>query len=192
MNITREQALNILDKYVKTDWIKLHSIETEAIMRKLASKLNENEDLWGLTGLLHDTDMDEINVDDPKDHARRTCEILEQEFGSDATEEMRNAIKAHCENLGHLGVKRESNLDYALAASENISGFLVACALVTPDKKIGSVKTKSVIKKLKKKDFARKVNREFIYDIKKAGLELEEFIDLSLEALEEISDEIGL
>jgi putative nucleotidyltransferase with HDIG domain len=192
MNITRDQAQALLDKHVTTDWIKLHSRETEVIMRALAKKLGEDEDLWGLTGLLHDLDMDEIDVRNPKDHGEKTVKILKEEFGEDVPKEMIQAIKAHTECLGLLGVNRQSKLDFALAAAENLSGFLVACALVMPDKKIATVKPTSVVKKLKDKSFAAKVNREFIYDIEKAGVKLEELIDLSLQALKGISTEIGL
>ncbi|MBU0975199.1 hypothetical protein KJ918_00200 [Patescibacteria group bacterium] len=161
-------------------------------MKALAEKFGDNPDLWGLTGLLHDLDMDQIDVDDPKDHGKITIQILEKEFGNDLPKEMSHAIQAHCENLGHTDIKRESKLDYALAAAENLSGFLVACALVMPDKKLASVKPNSVLKKLKKKDFARKVNRDFIYDIDKTNLSLEEFVEIALKAVNEISDEIGL
>ena len=192
MNITRDQAQALLDKHITTDWIKLHSRETEVIMRKLAQKLGKDEDLWGISGLLHDLDYDEIDISNPKDHGKRTIEILKDKFGEDVPEEMIQAIQAHVEELGYLGVNRESDFDYALSAAENISGFLVACALVQPDKKIASVKPSSVVKKLKQKSFAAKVNRKFIYDIEKAGISLDEFIELALEALREIAEEIGL
>lgn len=191
MNITREKAQELLDKYIKTDWIKLHSRESEVIMRDLAKKLGEDEDLWGITGLLHDLDMDLIDIANPKDHGAKTIKILKEELGN-VPEEMIQAIQSHCENLGFLGVPRKSKLDYALAAAENLSGFLVACALVMPDKKITTVKPESVIKKLKKKDFAKKVSREFIYDIEKAGVSLEELITIALKSLSDISEEIGL
>jgi predicted hydrolase (HD superfamily) len=192
MTITREQASALLDKYLTTSWIKLHSRESEVILRAVAEKINEDQDLWGLTGLLHDLDMDKIDVKNPKDHGVKTCEILMQEFNKNVPDEMIHAIKSHVESLGFVGIKRESKLDFALGACENLSGFLVACALVMPDKKLASVKTESVIKKLKKKDFARNVNRQFIYDIEKVGLGLEEFITLALEAVNKIASEIGL
>ena len=192
MTITREQAAALLDKHLTTSWIKLHSRESEVIMRAVAEKISEDQDLWGLTGLLHDLDMDKIDIKNPKDHSIKTCEILLQEFNKNVPDEMIHAIKAHVESLGFVGIKRESKLDFALGACENLSGFLVACALVMPDKKLASVKTESVIKKLKKKDFARNVNRQFIYDIEKAGLGLEEFITLALEAINKIASEIGL
>lgn len=189
MKITRERAQELIDKYIQTDWLKIHMRETEVIMRALAKKLGEDYELWGLTGLLHDLDMDIIDVKDPREHGKKTCEILKKE---DDSKEMLDAIQAHCESLGFLGVQRKTKLDYALAASENLSGFLVACTLVMPDKKIASVKTESVIKKLKKKDFAKNVNREFIYDIEKVGTDLEDFIALAMDALKDISDEVGL
>jgi len=192
MEIKRKDAQELIDKYIKTDWIKLHSKETEVIMRALAQKLGEDLDLWGLTGLLHDLDMDLIDINDPRDHGQKTCELLVEKFDEKVPSEMLHAIRAHCENLGFTNVKRESKLDYALAVAENLSGFLVACTLVMPDKEIKSVKVDSVVKKLKKKDFARKVNREFIYDIEKAGVSLEELIIIALKELTAISDEIGL
>jgi predicted hydrolase (HD superfamily) len=92
-----------------------------------------------------------------------------------------------------IDTKRETDLDYALSAGENLSGFLVACALVMPDKKIQSVKVSTVIKKLKKdKSFARAVRRDLIFDIEKVGISLEELVEISLDALCEINDEIGL
>jgi predicted hydrolase (HD superfamily) len=191
MSISYDQAQSLIDKYIKTEWIKLHSKETQVIMQALARKLKQDENIWGITGLLHDLDMDLIDIEKPKDHGRKTVELLKNEFDN-VPDEMILAIEAHCENLGYLGIQRKSKLDFALSAAENLSGFLVACALVMPDKKIKEVKTESVIKKLKKKDFARKVNREFIYDIKKAGVSLEQLITIALEELIKISDEIGL
>lgn len=192
MDIKRKDAQELIDKHVQTDWIKLHCRETEVIMRALAQKLGEDPDLWGLTGLLHDLDMDLIDINNPKDHGQKTCELLVKKFDEEVPSQMLHAIRAHCENLGFTNVKRESKLDYALAAAENLSGFLVACTLVMPDKRIKSVKVDSVIKKLKKKDFARKVNRDFIYDIEKAGVSLEELITIALKELIRISEEIGL
>jgi predicted hydrolase (HD superfamily) len=188
--ITREQALQLIDKYVTTDWLKLHMIESEVIMRKLAKYLNENEEVWGISGLLHDLDYDYVNKD-PNKHGDEIVKILEKE-NIELTEEVIHAIRAHNEHSSFIEEKRESKLDYALAASENLSGFLVACTLVQPDKKITSVKVDSVIKKLKTKAFAKAVNRELIYDIDKIGVPLEKFIELALEAMNEISEEIGL
>lgn len=192
--IKRERVQELLDKYVTTEWLKLHMRESEVIMRKLAKRLGEDEELWGLSGLLHDIDYDYVNKD-PDRHVVEFDKILEMEgikVGEEIPEEMYHAIKAHYEENPAIEQKRESKLDYALSAAENLSGFLVACALVQPDKKISSVRVDSVLKKFKKKDFAKAVNRDLIYDIEKTGLSLEEFVKISLESIDEISDEIGL
>jgi predicted hydrolase (HD superfamily) len=192
--VTRERVQELLDKYVSTEWLKLHMRESEVIMRNLAKHFGEDENLWGLSGLLHDIDYDYVNKD-PERHVVEFDKILEMEnlkIGEDIPQEMYHAIKAHYEENSAIEEKRENNLDYALSAAENISGFLVACALVQPDKKIKSVGVDSVLKKLKKKDFAKAVNRELIYDIEKTGMSLEELVSIALESLDEISEEIGL
>ena len=192
--ISRDKVMELMDKYVSTPWLKMHMRESEQIMRALAKNFNEDEDLWGLTGLLHDIDYDYVNKD-PERHVVEFDKILEMEGlvrGEDIPEDMYHAIKAHYDDHPKIEQKRESRLDYALSASENLSGFLVACALVQPNKKISEVTTESVLKKLKKKDFAKAVRRDLIYDIEKAGISLEEFIQIAIESLNEISDEIGL
>ena len=168
--------------------------ESEVIMRALAKKFGEDEEVWGISGLIHDLDYDYVGKD-PKRHVVEFDKILEMEsltVGEDIPEEMYHAIKAHYEEHPDIQQKRESKLDYALSASETISGFLVACALVQPDKKISSVDVESVKKKFKKKDFAKAVRRELIYDIEKIGMSLDEFIEIPLKSLREIDTEIGL
>ncbi len=192
--INRDRVVELMDKYISTPWLKMHMRESEQIMRALAKHFKEDEELWGLTGLLHDIDYDYVDKD-PERHVVEFDKILEMEGlvrGEDIPEDMYHAIKAHYEDNPKVVQKRESRLDYVLSASENLSGFLVACALVQPNKKISEVTTESVLKKLKKKDFAKAVRRDLIYDIEKAGISLEEFIDIAIDSLNEISDEIGL
>lgn len=192
--ISREEAFKLVEKYVTTPWLKLHMRESEVIMRALAKKFDEDEEVWGISGLIHDLDYDYVGKD-PKRHVVEFDKILEMEslvVGEDIPEEMYHAIKSHYEEHPDIQQKRESKLDYALSASETISGFLVACALVQPDKKISSVDVESVKKKFKKKDFAKAVRRELIYDIEKIGMLLDEFIEISLKSLREIDTEIGL
>jgi len=192
--ISREEAFKLVEKYVTTPWLKLHMRESEVIMRALARKFGEDENVWGISGLIHDLDYDYVGKD-PKRHVVEFDKILEMEslvVGEDIPEEMYHAIKSHYEEHPDIQQKRESKLDYALSASETISGFLVACALVQPDKKISSVDVESVKKKFKKKDFAKAVRRELIYDIEKIGMSLDEFIEISLKSLREIDTEIGL
>lgn len=192
--ISREEAFKLVEKYVTTPWLKLHMRESEVIMMALARKFGEDEKVWGISGLIHDLDYDYVGKD-PKRHVVEFDKILEMEslvVGEDIPEEMYHAIKSHYEEHPDIQQKRESKLDYALSASETISGFLVACALVQPDKKISSVDVESVKKKFKKKDFAKAVRRELIYDIEKIGISLDEFIEISLKSLREIDTEIGL
>lgn len=192
--VTREKAIQLIDKYVSIRWLKLHMRETEVIMRALAKHFKEDEELWGLSGLLHDIDYEYVNKD-PERHVVEFDKLMELEnleIGKDIPEEMYHAIKAHYEEHPKILQKRETKLDYALSAAENLSGFLVACALVQQDKKIDSVRVESVIKKFKKKDFAKAVRRDLIYDIEKIGLPLEKFVQIAIEAMCSISDEIGL
>ena len=192
--IDRVHALKLLDKYVSTPWLRLHMIESEAIMKSLAKYFGENEQEWGLAGLLHDLDFDYVQKDSLR-HGVEIDNIFKMEgiqVGEDIPENVYHAIKAHCEGNPNILQKRESKLDYALSSAETISGFLVACALVQPDKRIKSVNVDSVIKKFKKKDFAKGVNRQFIYDIEKTGMSLDEFVKISLDALCTISEDIGL
>jgi len=168
--------------------------ESEVIMIALAKRFGEDEQKWGLSGFLHDLDFDYVDKD-PNRHVIEFDNILKMEgieIGKDIPQDVYHAIKAHYAEHPLITQKRESKLDYALSASETLSGFLVACALVQPDKKISSVGVDSVMKKFKKKDFAKSINRKLIYDIEKVGISLEEFIEISLKALSDISDEIGL
>jgi putative nucleotidyltransferase with HDIG domain len=184
--ISRDEAWQLLNEHVSDPVLLKHARETEVIMRALARRLGHDEHLWAVTGLLHDLDY-ETTKNDPPAHTRKTIEILaERGFPADALQ----AIKAH--NWDNLGIERDGIFDYALAAAESLTGILVATALVQPDKKLATVKVGSVRKKLKTPAFARAVRREPIYDIEKTGLALDEFIELSLAAMREISDEIGL
>jgi predicted hydrolase (HD superfamily) len=187
--ITNEEALQIWNKYVKTEYLKLHMLESAAIMRKLAKHFGKDEDLWGNTGLLHDLDMDEINGD-YNFHGKKTVEILKNE-GFDIPE-MFNAILSHTEGINPDSPKRSTNFDYILSAAENITGIISAYMAVRPDKKIAGTQTSSIVKRLKSKAFAASVNREFIYDIEKTGLSLNEFLMISIDAMSEISGEIGM
>jgi len=182
----RDEAYKLLLEYVKTDYLVKHCLATEAIMRALAEKFGEDVEKWGIAGLLHDLDFD-LTEHEPSKHTIITEELL-QARGFD--EESINAIKAH--NAEETGSERKSVFDHALTAAESVTGLIVATALVQPDKKLSSVKPESVIKRMKKKDFARKVSRERIQDCQGTGLSLEEFVELSVQAMQKISNELGL
>lgn len=182
----REAALTLLKSHIKTDTMIKHSLATEAIMRELADLLGRDVELWGLTGLLHDLDF-ETTMNEPEKHALRTAELLKKQG---VQSEMIQAIKAH--NGEHLGIARSTELDFALASAETITGLIVATALVYPDKKLSSVKQKSVLKRFKEKAFARSVDRDIIAECKNLNFTLERFVEISLKAMQGISSELGL
>lgn len=186
--ITREEANNILKKHLQEIHLLNHSRETEVVMRALAKRFNEDEELWGIIGLLHDLDMEEI-AGKNEIHGARTCEILAEE-GFDLPE-VCQAIKSHVETLGFLDVKRESKLDYSLSAAENVTGLITAYALMRPEKLAGMTAS-SLNKKFKTKAFAANVSRELINDIEKTGLSKNEFFEIAIKAIQDIGREIGL
>jgi putative nucleotidyltransferase with HDIG domain len=152
-------------------------------MRAAAEKLGKPATEWEIAGLLHDIDLDHVG-DDMKRHAKMAVEMLESE---DIDEEYLHAIVSHNEETG---VKRETVLDHALAACESITGLITACAKVYPDKRISSVKPKSIKKRMKEKAFARSVSRENILECEKAGIPFDDFVVLSLGAMSKIETEL--
>ncbi|MBI2875835.1 MAG: HDIG domain-containing protein [Candidatus Tectomicrobia bacterium] len=184
--MNREGAFNLLQNYLKNPVLLKHCLASEAIMRALAERLGEDPEVWGIVGLIHDLDFEETK-DTPEHHTLKAAEILERE-GYPA--ERIEAIKAH--NAEALGISREGRLAVALACAETITGLIVATALVMPDKKLASVKVKSIMKRMKEPAFARNVNREIIQECQQLGLSLEEFVSLSLNAMLSISQELEL
>jgi predicted hydrolase (HD superfamily) len=188
--ITYSEAKDLFDTHLKTEYLRLHCRETEVIMRALARHLGEDEEFWGISGLLHDLDLDEIG-DNMTQHGTHTVNILKN-AGYDIPD-LFNAILSHVEGIEGVPYKRETSFQYILAGAENITGLISAYVILRPDKKIEGVKVKSVMKKYKSPAFAAKVSREFISDAAEhAGMELAEFIGLSIEAMAEIADELGM
>ncbi|MDT8393313.1 MAG: HDIG domain-containing protein [Bacteroidales bacterium] len=184
--MTRDKALELLDRYIKNERMKNHCYASEAVLRALAKKLGRDEDQWGIAGLLHDIDV-EITDADPKRHGLEGVTIL-REAGMD--EESIEAIKLHNEEA--TGLPRTKEFHHALAAGETITGLIVATTLVYPDKKLSGVKQKSVVKRMKEKAFAASVNRDAIRECEKIGIPLPEFAELAIFAMRGISDRLGL
>jgi putative nucleotidyltransferase with HDIG domain len=183
--ISREEALKILRSHVKNENFVKHCIAVEAILRRVAKVLDEDEDIWSLTGLLHDVDY-ELTQSEPAKHGL-TAETL---IGGMVPEEVLKAIRAH--NYENTGFKPKSKLDKALIASDAASGLLVACALVMPSKKMREVQLQTVLRKFKSKDFARGVSRSRIMLCEEIGLSLENFLKEALDALKEVATQLGL
>lgn len=189
MNLDRERAYGLLEQYITTPHIKTHSLAVEAVMRALARRLSPgDEELWGIAGLLHDLDNDTVDWRaDMSKHGYKTVEILKElDFGNQA---MYDAILAHNPATG----KKVSNtFENALYAGDPITGFITAIALVYPDKKLASVKVKSIVKRMPELRFAAGANREAMWSIEKTGIKFPEFAELALKAMQEISDQLGL
>ncbi len=185
MTISRDESLNLLKQFIKNDRMFAHSLASEAVMRAVAKRLGEDEHEWGTAGLLHDIDVEVTNAD-MKTHGLKAVEILNEKGYKP---EIIEAIKMHNEEAS--GVQRSDKFHHALAASETITGLIFATTMVYPDKKLASVKAKSITKRMKEKIFAASVSRENILECEKIGIPLDEFAELSLKALQEISTELG-
>ena len=184
--IMRNEALTLLRQYVKKENMINHCLASEAVMRALAVKLGEDPEIWGLAGLLHDIDV-EITDADPLTHGRVAVDLLASRGVSPL---VIDAISMH--NEASAGKRRETVFQHALAAGETITGLIIATTLVHPDKKIASVKTKSVVKRMKEKAFAASVNRDTIMECEKTGVTIDEFAEIAVTAMKDIAGEIGL
>ena len=184
MTITREKALELLNKYVTRENLKKHCLATGMVMKALARYLGEDEELWEVTGILHDIDVEHTT---PEEHTSLTERIL-MDLG--APQEMINAIVAH--NDLRRARKRESKLDFALASGENLTGLVVASALVLPEKKLSNLSLKSLKKRFKEKRFASGVKRDVIKECERLGIPLDKFLEIGLEAMKEGAEVLGL
>jgi putative nucleotidyltransferase with HDIG domain len=184
--IDHDQAIALMEEHLEEANIRKHSLASEAIMRALAPRFGEDPDKWGLVGLLHDIDYNETREHMDR-HTLVTEEILKEKG---VHTDIIDAIKHH--NAENLGLTRNKPVHIALTAAETITGMIVAAALVHPDKKIASLKTKSIKKRMKAKEFARSVNRDHIRLCEEINIPLDEFIEISLKAMREMSDKLGL
>jgi len=160
-------------------------LAVEAIMRKVANYFGEDENKWGLLGLLHDIDYEKTEAM-PEKHGILAEEILKGII----PDEIVKSIKTH--NHKYTGIMPENRMEKALIASDAISGLLVACALVMPSKKLADVKVETVAKKFKDKDFARGAERERILVCEEIGISRNEFFEMALNGLEKVATYIGL
>ncbi len=185
MATTRNDAWELLTEFTQSDGLRKHALAVEACMRAYARKFGEDEEKWGVVGLIHDFDYDRWPSLD--DHPYRGNEILTERGWP---EEIKKAVMSHAE---YTGVRRETQMEKALFACDELAGFITAASLVRPDKSIHSLEAKSVKKRMKDKAFARSVSREDIVNGAAAlGVELEEHIAFCIEAMKKIAPELGL
>jgi len=181
--LERETALDLVRKYVVKESNIKHMIAVGAIMRSVASRLNEDADKWEVVGILHDIDYEVCSG--PEDHTVKAKDLLKNAVD----EEIIEAIMAH--NFENTKVPIDSRLKIGLVACDAASGLVLACTLVMPSKKIADVKLESLVKKFRSKDFAKGVSRERMARCTKLGLSLEEFLGLALSGMNDVSDAIN-
>jgi putative nucleotidyltransferase with HDIG domain len=189
MTKTIEDAWKLLTEFTQSESLRKHALAVEACMRAYARKFaagsEEQEELWGVVGLLHDFDYEKYPSLD--DHPYKGNEILKDRG---YPEEIRKAIMSHAE---YTGVTRDTPMEKALFACDELAGFITAVALIKPGKSLAEVDTKSVRKRMKDKAFARKVNRDDIVNgATGLGVDLEEHITFCIEALKPIAAQLGL
>jgi len=185
LNKTRPEALALLHEYTLTDSLRRHAYAVEASMREYARKFGEDEEKWGITGLLHDFDYEKYPT--PEEHTVIGTRILQE---LNYPEDVIHAIQGHA---NYNGVPRETMLDKALFACDELSGFVMAVAMVRPNHDVASVEVKSVKKKLKDKAFARGVHRADVYQgVEALEVDFDEHIQTVIEALTKAAPALGL
>lgn len=183
--MNREEALNLVKEKIKNENLVKHCLAVEACMRALAEKFGEPSDKWALAGLLHDIDYEETK-DNPEKHSLNGAKMLE-ELGLD--KEIVEAVKTH--NEMH-GIAPESKMAKALYSVDPLTGLIVASVLVLPSKKISDLTPENVLNRFKEKAFARGANREIINKCLDLNLDLKEFVEICLKAMQGIAGELGL
>jgi putative nucleotidyltransferase with HDIG domain len=181
----RQSAWCLLTEFTQSENLRKHALAVEACMRAYARKFGDDEEKWGVVGLIHDFDYDRWPTQE--DHPYRGDEILTQRGWPD---EVKKAVMSHAD---YTGVARETPMEKTLFACDELAGFITAAALVRPDKSIRSLEAKSVKKRMKDKAFARSVSREDIVNGAAAlGVDLDQHIGFCIEAMKGIAKELGL
>lgn len=187
MNKTRDEALALMNEWVESEALRKHMLCVEAAMRAYARKYGEDEDLWGICGLLHDYDYERFPTYDAVAQSGHPYEGVKKLREDGYPAEITEAILGHAL---YAGVPRVSQMAKCLFAVDELCGFLVACAYLRPDR-FATLAAKSVRKKLKDKSFAAKVSREDIeLGVRELGVETDAHIDLVIAALRSVQDDI--
>ena len=187
--ITRPQALDLVKSWTENPNLVKHMLAVEAQMRALADHFDADADLWGLVGLLHDADYQRYQ-DQPQKHP---SDIIQELENRNVDEKIIQAIRSHAWQHQDKAPQPDSKLDWSLYCSDDLSGLIIAVALVRPDKKLSSVSVDSVLKKWDEKSFASGASREPAeLSSEKLGISKEELVNICLTALQSISDDLGL
>ena len=180
--MTRDEALKLMQERVTNINLRKHILAVEAVMKHLARELKADEEKWGLVGLLHDLDYEETK-NTPDRHTLVTAEWLQDKV----TQEIVDGIKSHADKK-----ERVSMMEHAIYCADPTTGFLVACALIHKEKKLAPIDVEFAKNRMKEKRFAAGANREAMNSCAKLGLDLDKFLQISLDAMKSISGELGL
>lgn len=182
--ITRNQAIELLNSHVQNENLRRHCISVGAVMKALAQKLEGDPTLWEILGIIHDSDWEETK-DTPEKHTLLTLERVEDD-------RLKHALMSHNTKHTHLA-ELEGLMEWSLECCDELTGFIVACTLVLPTRKIADLSVESILKKFPKKEFARPVDRTQITQCEeKLGIPPHDFVQLALSAMQSIAPDIGL
>lgn len=185
----RSAALTLINSWTKSPNLVKHMLAVEAAMRSLARHFGENEELWGLTGLLHDLDYEKLK-DSPEKHPSL---IFDELAKHNYDPRVIQAIKSHAWGWQADAPKPMGKMEWSLYLCDELTGLIIACALVLPDKKLASVTVDNVMNKFPKKDFAKAIDRDrFNYVEPNLGLSIRDFVGLCLSGLQSISADLDL
>lgn len=188
--MTREETYALVTEWTKNKNLIKHMLAVEAIMRSLARHFNEDEEVWGLAGLLHDADYELFKDTDPKKHPSKIFDELEKQ---QADQRIIDAIKAHAWGWRDDLPEPKTKMEWSLYCCDDLSGFIIACALIRPERTIASLSVESIVKKWPQKSFAAGVKREHAELCQeKLGIPLPEFMQIALSALQGIHADLGL
>lgn len=186
--ISRKEALELLHSKMQSQNLRKHCYGVAAVMRSLAKQFGENEEKWEIVGLLHDGDY-EFTKTDPGNHAKLMAKWV-RELG-ETDEELLTGIESH--GWFHEGKLPKTRMQWSLFCCDELTGLIVAVTLVRPNKKIAEVTVENVLSKWNSKSFAAGVKREDIEKCEKElGIDIHEFIEIALKAMQDISKELGL
>lgn len=189
--MTRKQALDLLHKNMQNQNLRRHCYAVEAVMRALARHFKEDEDTWGIAGLIHDADYEKTRDKDPKKN--HTKEVLKWMKELEAGIDIYDAVAAHAWGYVDDAPQPKTKMQWSLYCCDELTGLIVAVALVKPAKQLSSVSVDSIMKKWNQKSFAAGVDREQIENCTpRLGIILEVFVKIALEAMQGISEDLGL
>lgn len=188
--MTRKQALKLLHEHMRNENLRRHCYAVEAVMRGLAKYFSEDQEKWGIAGLIHDADYEKTKDKPQESHTKLVAKWLEE---LDAHTDVKKAVATHAWGYVHGAPEPKTKMEWALYCCDELTGLIVAVALVKPGKRLASVSTESVMKKWNQRAFAAGVNREQIEKCTpRLGIPLNEFIQIALLAMQGISVDLGL